>query len=268
MLAGAGCALAGSAAGQMLFGVARAQQAAAQPTAAGLCMTMLFMNSNRAKFDTDKYIRMHLPLLTEVYGDSVERIELRTTAGSAMGVPSAILASTTLWIRDVPGFGQKLAANAERINKDLDSVSRGTRLVQVDRIALELGEARGGVSQNDDVFSMFYPSKPMVMGPRPGRGGPEVAEHTFDTRYFLDVYLPKLYSMFGSSAVRRLEATLGQDQGGQPATHRAAFHLMVRDRTEYESRAGSVFSEMQKDAGKFTNIIVPLLANMRVNAIV
>ncbi len=269
LLSGAGYAVAGTVAGQMLTAVARAQDAAAPAGSSGLCMTMLFMAGARTKFETDKYIKKHLPLLKEVYGDSVERIELRTSAGSAQGVPSALLATSTLWIRDVAGFSQKLGANAERINKDLDGAAKGNRLVQVDRIALELGDARTDVAQNSHVFSMFYPAASRPMGGRGGPGGPggaAASEPTFDARYFVEVYLPKLYSLYGASAVRRVEATLGQDQGGQKAAHLGAYHLMIRDRSDYDRKSGSVFSEMTKDSGKFTTIF-PMLADMRVNAI-
>src|SRR5690606_1102889 len=104
LLAGAGCAVAGTAAGQMLMAVAQAQESAPAQASSGLCMTMVFLNAAKAKFDQDKYIKKHLPLLRESYGDSVERIELRTSSGSAMGVPSAVMATSTLWIRDVQGF--------------------------------------------------------------------------------------------------------------------------------------------------------------------
>lgn len=264
LLAGAGYAVAGTAVGQMLMAAAHAEETPVAPP--GLCMTMLFMSGAKAKLDTDKYTKKHLPLLREVYGDSVARIELRTSTGSAMGVPSALLGTSTLWIQDVPAFSQKLGANAERINKDLDSVAKGNRLVQVDRIALELGDARSEVTQNDHVFSMFYPSaaRPMRGGPPPAGGAP--AAPAFDAAHFVDAYLPKLYSLYGANAVRRLEATLGQDQGGQKATHVGAYHLMIRDRGDFDGKMNGVFSQMQKDAGKFTTIF-PMLADMRVNAI-
>lgn len=311
----AGCALAGTAAGQMFFGLARAQQAGAQPAA--LAMTMAFMAGNRARFDNDKFTRKALPLLREIYGGSVERIELRTAATSAGGVPPSILATTTMWIVDVPAFSQKLGAHAERINKELDAVSRGNRQVTVDRIALELGDPRASVSQGDEIFSLFYPSSPPPMIPMPGRGGmpggraggapggsrgaaagggpargggstpaargpageappqgegaparpPGPAAPTFDAGIFLDEYLPKLYAAYGEEAVRRLEATLGQDQGGQKATYVGAYHLVIRNRRAFDGKSGSVFGGMQQDAAKFTNIMIPSIANMRVSAI-
>jgi hypothetical protein len=305
LLAGGGRIAVASAVGQMLAAVAHAQDAApaAAPAGPGLCMTMLFMQGQKARFDSAAYAKKHLPLLRQVYGDSVERFEMRTANASAQGMPSSILASATMWIRDVPGFSQKLGANAEQINKDLDSVSKGNRLVQVDRIVLQMGEARDSVPDNSNVFSLFYAASgggmggfgmggPGMGGPGmggPGMGGPgrgggrgapggapggaaagssggTPAAPKFDPAFFVDVYLPKLYSLYGSDAVRRLEATLGVDQGGQKATHIGAYHLSIRDRKDYDRKQGSVFTELQKDSGQFTTIF-PLFADMRVSAV-
>lgn len=287
LLAGMSAAAAGTAAGQMLLAVARAQEPAAGATPAGLCMTMLFMEGPGSKLDNSKYAKKHLPLLTRVYGDSVERIEFRTAAGMAMGVPSPIKASTTLWIRDVAAFSQKLGANATQINEDLDGMSKGNRMVQVDRVALSLGDARADVPQNSNVFSMFYPAASMGMrgpgrmGGGPGMGGPGMGgpgappagaapaappAPTFDATYFTDVYLPKLFSLYGAAAVRRLEATVGMDQGGQPAAHKGAYHLLIRDRGAYDTAAQRAQGEILMDAGKFTTIF-PIIADMRVTAI-
>lgn len=251
----------------MLAAVAHAQDAPVGPGSTTLCMTMQFTAGAKSRFEADKYVRKHLPLLKDVYGDSVERIELRTSNGSAQGVPPSILATSTLWIRDVSGFSQKLAANAERFNKDLDSVARGNRLVQVDRIAWETGEARSDVPRDCDVFSVFYPAalRPMRAMPAVPAAG-ATPSPSFDSRYYVGTYLPSLYSLYGTGAVRRVEATQGQDQSGQAAAHLAAYHLMIRDRSEFDRRTGSVFSELNKDAGKFTTIF-PVLADMRVTAI-
>lgn len=267
LLAGAGCAIAGTAAGQMLAAVAHAQDAPAAPGGAALCMTMQFTAGAKSRFEIDKYIKKHLPLLKEVYGDSVERIEVRTSKGSAQGVPPSILATSTLWIRDVPGFSQKLGANAERINKDLDSAARGNRLVQVDRIAWEAGDARSAVPSDCAVFSVFYPAVSRPTRAMPGAPAAGAAPPpSFDARFFVDTYLPRLYSLYGAGAVRRVEATQGQDQGGQAAAHLAAYHLMIRDRSDFDRRTSSVFSELTGDADQFTTIF-PILADMRVNAI-
>jgi len=297
LLAGIGYAAAGSTTAQLLR-VAHAQEAAQarQGQAGGICLSMIFESGSKAKFDSAKYVKKHLPLLREVYGDSVDRIELRTTAGSAMGIPSSVLATTTFWIRDVTAFGQKLGANAARINEDLDAVARGNRLVQPDRIVLGLGDARDDTPANSHVFSLYYrafsgggmgmmrggpggrpPGGPGPGGPAPGGPAPAQAEGqgqapaskdpVFDERYFVDAFLPKLYSLYGSGAVRRLEGTIGMDQGGQKAAQLAAYHITIRDRDAYDKEARTAFGELQKDSAKFMQNVLPVFADMRVTGI-
>lgn len=307
LLVGAGYAVAGTTVGQLLA-VAHAQETAQAQQGqggSGICLTMMFMAGARARFESGKYVKKHLPMLRQIYGDSVERIELRTTAASSMGVPSAVLATSTMWIRDVPGFSQKLGANAAAINADLDEVSTGNRQVQPDRIVLGLGDDHSQVQPNSHVFSLFYPAAGGAMpggaargpgggpgsgpgagarrtggppgagpggAPAPGAasgGTPAVpAAASFDTRYFTETFLPKLLSLYGSDAVRRLEATVGMDQGGLKAAQTAACHLYIRDREAYDKASQSAFGEMQKDAAQFSQGIFPFWADMRVTAIV
>jgi hypothetical protein len=316
LLAGAGCLAAGTTVGQMLAGLAHAQAAGPR-----LCMTMLFMAGKDAKFaskDVDKYTKRLMPMLKEAYGDSVQRIELRMASGSAMGVAPPILASQSMWINDVQSFSAKLQANFQKINGELDSIVKANRQVQIDRIALELGEPLEQVPDNAQIFSLFYPSQmtpgmggfggmpggggrpsgppgggapgggaPRGAPPAAGTGGAGPAapaaggapgaagpggsgppKPTFDETYFLGTYLPKMFAEYGSNAVRRLEATMGMDQGGQPAAQKAAYHLIVRDRSAYDASAQRVFTEMQRDAGKFVQGVFPFFADMKIVAVV
>jgi hypothetical protein len=235
-------------------------------------MTMLFMAGSKAKFaskDADKYAKRHMPLLKEAYGDSVQRIELRMASASTMGIDSQILASSTIWISSVPDFIGKLSANATKINTDLDSIVKANRQVQIDRIALELGDPLDQVPDNADVFSHFYPSRSApIMGPGRGGGMPGAGGGvTFDEKYYLEAFLPRLFSEHGSTAVRRLEATMGMDQGGQPADQKAAYHLVIRDRNTYSSGAQRIFQEMQRDSSKFMQGILPFFSEMKIVAV-
>jgi hypothetical protein len=277
LLAAAGCIAAGPVAGQGLAVAHAGQVAAPAASGAAICLTMLFESDPKARFDRDKYTKKHLPLLHDVYGDSVERIELRAPASSGMGPPPALLAATLLYIRDVPAFSQKLAANADRINKDLDSLAQGNRLVQPDRIVLSLGDARSEVPANTDVFSLYFRAMPagFAATPVPDGGPPSAAGVSastpapgFDTRFFVESYLPKLHAMYGADALRRLEATIGMDQGGRKATQIAAYHLFIRDRKAYDTASRTVFTEMQQDGGKLMQGLMPVFADMRINATV
>lgn len=279
VLAGAGYVAVGSAVGQLLS-VARAQEAAqARPgQPGGVCLSMVFEDGNKVKFDTENYVKNHLPLLREVYGDSVERIEVhaapeRDPKALVLSVPMFAgipvpRAATTLWIRDVAAFGQKLAANAQRINQDLDAVSYGNRLVQPNRVVLELGDARSDIAVDTPVVSNYYRqfvaykrNKDDIPVPPAGSVPP------FDTRVFVESYLPRLYSLYGSGAVRRLEATVGIDQGGQKAAQIAAYHLFVRDRSVLEAQTVNVYQQLKEETTQFNLSGVRLFSDMSVKGV-
>lgn len=275
LLAGAGCAAVGSAGGQLLS-VARAQDATqARQDPAGICLSMVFDDGNKVKFDTANYVKNHLPLLREVYGDSVARIEVHAaperdpeaivrSVAMFAGIPVP-RAATTLWIRDIPAFGQKLAANAERINKDLESWSYGNRLVQPNRIVLELGVPRSEITTGTPVFSNYYRqfvaykrNKEDVPVPPAGSVPP------FDVGLFTQDYLPRMFSLYGTGAVHRLEATVGMDQGGRKAAQIAAYHCYIADRSIFEKETPNVFLQLKEETVKFNPSGVRVLSDVSV----
>lgn len=277
VLSGAGYAAAGSVVGHLLS-VARAQEAvqARQGQSGGICLSMIFDDGTKVKFDTEKYVTNHLPLLRDVYGDSVERIEVHAAPEPAGGLSSVAMfagipvprAATTLWIKDVAAFGQKLAANAERINKDLEAVTYGNRLVQPNRIVLELGEPRSEITIDTPVVSNYYRqfvaykrNKENVPVPPAG------SVPAFDTRLFAESYLPRLFSLYGSDAIRRLEATVGMEQGGQKPTQIAAYHLFIRDRGIFDSKTLGVYVQLKEETASFNPSGVRLLSQTRVKGI-
>jgi hypothetical protein len=279
VLRGAGSTVIGSAVGQLLS-VARAEEAvqARQDQSGGICLSMIFDDGTKVKFDTEKYVNNHLPLLRDVYGDSVERIEVHaaperdpkaliTSVPMFAGIPVP-RAATTLWIRDLTGFGQKLASNAERINKDLEAVSYGNRLVQPNRVALELGEPRSEIMTDTPVVSNYYRqfvaykrNREDVPVPPAGSVPP------FDVRSFVESYLPRIFSLYGSGAVRRLEATVGMDQGGRKAVQMAAYHFFIRDRSAFDKATPDVYLQVREETASFNPSGVRLLSDMLVKGI-
>src|SRR5262245_3714480 len=114
LLAAAGQAAAGTMLATALVPVAGAEEAAQPQAAPSLCLSMVFLNDAKAKFDADRYTRKHLPLLRKIYGNSVERIELRTAQAASPGMPpSPLLATTHVFISDVRGFSQALGAGSK-----------------------------------------------------------------------------------------------------------------------------------------------------------
>jgi hypothetical protein len=253
LLVGAGYVAAYGTLATRLPSLAEAQQA--QPTAAGpaLCMSMLFPNDPKAKIDEKLFINKHMPMLRGIYGDSVERIEFRTSQSPTSGMPPAsLLASAHIRIRDVAKFSKALTQNSKAINLDLDVAAKGPRFVQIDRLVASLGEELSEVKAGSQVMVVHFP-----------------ADHTkkWDDKYFTGTHLPKLFAAYGQSAVRRLEGAVGVDQGDAKAKYRATIQLYVRERSAFEDVVRTGLDELIDDAGKFTALI-PEFNELRVQAIV
>lgn len=241
MLAGiSSTAVYGSLASQ-LAPLARAGEAEAPaPAAPALEMvySTMFMNGPKTKFDMKKYEGKHLPLLKQLFGASVSRIEMRTANATARGVPSDIRVTTSVYIADLQAFIRALSANSTTINADIDAISTGPRNIQVDRLLVESGQPRSEVRENHQVVSTYYKDKP---------------DANFDVQYYIETYLPKLRSYYGDAAIRRIEVFTGVPQGGQRPAIMASTHLYIRDRETFNTANGEGQKELMQIDNKYTN---------------
>jgi hypothetical protein len=268
MLANAGYAAAfGSMAGQLLS-VARAAEDAGE---SAVCASMAFANSPKAKFDVKYYRDKHLPMLKSIYGNSVERIELRTprklpTMGGGradqshvptetpapMGPPSKVLAAVNMWIRDVKAFGEKTSAASQAIAKDLAEVTDVEPAAQYDKVLLLLGDSRSSIEPAGQVFSLYFPAT---------EGG------QFDAKYYGEKVIPLMVSLYGKEAIRRVEYTIGSSgQGGTKPTMLAAAHFYIRNRQAWDAGGMKAYPQLMAEGPKYTNLI-PITADTEVTAV-
>jgi hypothetical protein len=251
MLAGIGStAIYGSLASQLAHAGEAAPAAASAPQE--MIYSTMFMAGPKTKFDSKKYESKHLPMLKQYFGNSVSAIEMRTANATAKGVPSDIRVTTSVYIADLPVFIKTLSSNGPTINADLDAISKGRRNIQVDRLLVALGEPRSQLRESHQVVSTYYLDKP---------------DATFDKKYFLDVYLPKLRSYYGEGAVRRVEVFEGVPQGSVRPGFVASTHLYVRDRDSFNAANGEGQKELMQIDKNYTNITNFMFADSKITAI-
>ncbi len=213
LLAGTGCAAAGSIAANLIS----VAQAAEEQGESAILLSMVYGNDPKAKFDAKRYRAKHLPLLKSIYGDSVERIELRMPPGpggnaaaraSGSNVPSApppsfgppprVMAAASLWIRDLKAFGERTAANGAQITADLAEVTHATPAVQYDKVLVLLGEGRDAMVDDTQVSSTYF------FATENGK---------FDAKYYAEKVIPLMVSVYGKNAIKRIEQTLQLCEG-------------------------------------------------------
>ena len=213
----------------------------------GICLSMLYPGG-KGRFDSDRFRDKHLPLIRGIYGESVERIELRVAPPPAKrsvsaysAPPPAYLAAVNLWIRKIDEFGKHTAESGQQIQADLLKVSQITPFVQYDQTLSLTGESRADVPVGTEVASTFFPNR---------EGG------RWDAKYFVDKYLPKVTEVYGKDALRRIEVSQGRTgQGGVKAALIGSSHLYIRDRAAFDAAGRKGGMQLFQEAPNYTDIM-------------
>jgi len=241
---------------------------------AAVCLSMYYPNSAEASFDSAAWSSRHLPLLRRLYGDCVERIELRMfvppppaprqrkeygSPGSASSVPQRpkppalplIRAAVSIWIYDVKAFAERSGKAATEIVTDLSTITTLTPTVQYDRVAALLGDSRASVAVGSNVVSNYYVHK---------EGG------RFDAAYYAEHIIPQMVKLYGEKAISRIEFCTGVrgDGGGKPPLDGIA-HYYIRDLAAWSAVPPTALGPLLAEVPRFTDG-TPLVSSMTVAA--
>ena len=251
---------------------------AAEQGDAAICLSMFYPNPATASFDADAWASRHLPLLRGIYGDSVERIELRmfvpppaapgapaqrrrpsgqglSRAPSMPGPPAApqplLRAAVSVWIYDAKAYAERATAGAQRIAADIATITSLVPTVQYDRIVNLLGEPRSSIAVGTQVVSNFYRNAEGVR---------------FDADYYSSKVIPLMVKLYGPQAISRIEFGVGArgDGGGAPSLSAAA-HYYIKDPAAWAAANAAALGPLQAELSKFTDG-TPLISSMQVAA--
>ncbi len=249
VLAGTGCL---GAAGLLRVLPVWAQAPAVVP--AGLppvCLTMYYMSGNEAKFDRMQYRDRHVALLRNLYGDSLDRIELRTVPPRGhkptMGHYQAgvaeppVLAMESLWIRNLEAFAAATRNAGNKIAEDLAKITSARVTLQYEQLDLAQGEPRESIAQGTKCFSSLYPTKDAG---------------TWDAEYYSKTVVPMLNEIYGPDVLRRVEVCKGVSApgGGKPAIT-SAVHLYLKSEQAYMDAGMKGGMRLMGEGPKYTNIM-------------
>ncbi len=239
------------------------QLRAAQPAAAPAtppatppttyCLSMIFRPAEGATFNADLFRDSHLPLLKRMYGNSIDRVELRVPMPVTEGAPAPqIIATVNIWFRDVAEFSKRNAAGMKEVTASMAAVTTAPMIGQVDQVLSALGDDRLAVPVDSLCFSTYFPAKEGA---------------TIDSKYFAETFFPKMAALYGTAAIRRIEVTNGAAgaAGGKPVVMNSA-HIYIRDEAAYDAAAAKSGAELGAEMVKYTNI-QPLSTLTRLHAV-
>ena len=99
------------------------------------CITILYPAKDNDAFDFDFYLRRHVPLIKDILGPSLHRIEVRK--GASGQDPTAAPTYTcviSIWIADWPAYEKAIAARASELIAEVPLFTKVMPLIQVDDV--------------------------------------------------------------------------------------------------------------------------------------
>lgn len=238
-----------------------AQAAAAAGGLPPLCLATYYFSGDGAKFDGRKYREEHIPLIRSLYGDSVERIELRMApkvkrndAGPSAAQAEAqppILAITNVWVRSLESFAAAALKSGTKVADDLKGVTRARAAVQWEQLIAADGEPREAVTQGAKCNAVVYWAKD---------GG------RWDEKYYTETYLPMMKEVYGADTLRRVEVCKAISTQGNKPVFTSAVNMYIKDQKAFMEAGRKGGMKLMQEAPKFTDL-VPLINNLEVWAV-
>jgi uncharacterized protein (TIGR02118 family) len=98
------------------------------------CITVLYPNNPGVRFDFDYYLNHHVVLIKRLYGEGIERIELRRGTATPDGAPVPYVAVISIWIGSQQAFDEAATKHAPALIADVPNFTDSVPRIQIDEI--------------------------------------------------------------------------------------------------------------------------------------
>ena len=89
------------------------------------CITVFYPSKDNEAFDHEFYRRRHAPLIENILGNSLHRIEVRRGTPAADGTPPLYTAVISIWIKDWEAYEKAMALRAQGTDRRSAAVHQG-----------------------------------------------------------------------------------------------------------------------------------------------
>jgi uncharacterized protein (TIGR02118 family) len=98
------------------------------------CITVLYPSKDNEAFDHEFYRRRHVPLIEDILGKSLQRIEVRKGTPNPDGSPPLYVAVISIWIADWEGYQQAMALRARELIDEVPLFTKVMPSFQTDEV--------------------------------------------------------------------------------------------------------------------------------------
>jgi len=99
------------------------------------CINVLYPAKDNDSFDFEFYVRRHVPLIQDILGKSLHRIEVRkgVTANDGSSAPGYTCV-ISIWIADWPAYEKAIAARASELIAEVPLFTKVMPVMQIDEV--------------------------------------------------------------------------------------------------------------------------------------
>jgi uncharacterized protein (TIGR02118 family) len=98
------------------------------------CINILYPAKDNDAFDFDFYLRRHVPLIKDILGASLHRLEVRKGVSAQDGGKPAYTCVISIWIADWPAYEKAIAARAPELIAEVPLFTKVMPQIQTDEV--------------------------------------------------------------------------------------------------------------------------------------
>ncbi|MEJ1963964.1 MAG: EthD family reductase [Gammaproteobacteria bacterium] len=237
------------------FGAALPKGARAQDSAKGVdALTIVYPAGEGLTFNADYYRDHHLKTIMKLYGNTIQRMELRKVPGPAAGAaappppaagapppPPRYAAAINIWINDLAAFNASNQKHGKTLTDDVPNFTNAQPVIQFDKFHGEMGAARSAPKIGDTCLTILYPNSDGVR---------------WDVDYYKKGHMPLIMRLYGEKAIKRFELRKG-DAGMAPGSKPAfigSVNIYINDQAAFDA-AGKLHTQtLVQDVPHFSSV--------------
>jgi uncharacterized protein (TIGR02118 family) len=224
------------------FGAALPRDARAADSAVGVnCLTILYPAGEGKTFNADYYRDKHLTLITKLYGESIQRFELRKVLAPP-GAKPAYAAAINIWISDLAAFQANNDKHGKTLIEDVPNFTNSQPTIQYDTVHGMAGSERSAMKMGDTCLTILYPNSEGVR---------------WDVEKYRTGHMPLIMRLYGREAIKRFELRKG-NSGQAPNTGPAfigTVNIYINDQAAFDAAGAKHTKTLVDDVPNFSSVM-------------
>jgi len=101
------------------------------------CITVLYPMKDNEGFDFDLYKRRHVPLIKDILGKSLHKIEVRKGQSAQDGGAPTYVAVISIWIADWDAYEKAMTTRTQELLDEVPLFTKAMPTMQIDEVFCE-----------------------------------------------------------------------------------------------------------------------------------